>query len=303
MKKILLLTCAIVFIPYIITSIFFRDDEIKFIYKSNMQVRVKNVETNEITNIPFEDYIVGVLAGEMPVSFEMEALKAQAVAARSYVMKQMVYNRNKEYDVVNTVKNQVYLDDEYLKKTWKDEYTTKINKLKMAVLETYNEYLEYDGEVVEAMFFSTSVGKTENSEEVFSSKKPYLRSVDSSWDSISPVFEVKYTFKLDDFYERLNIEYNDILKLETIEQTSTGRIKKIKINGILFDGSTVVNKLNLKSNHFTIEQKDKIINITTKGYGHGVGMSQYGAQAMALKGYNYKEILEHYYNGTDIKKI
>ena len=303
MKKILLLTCAIIFIPYIITSVFFRDDEIKFIYKSNMQVRVKNVETNEITNIPFEDYIVGVLAGEMPVSFEMEALKAQAVAARSYVMKQMVYNRDKEYDVVNTVKNQVYLDDEYLKKTWKDEYTTKINKLKMAVLETYNEYLEYDGEVVEAMFFSTSVGKTENSEEVFSSKKPYLRSVDSSWDSISPVFEVKYTFKLDDFYERLNIEYNDILKLETIEQTSTGRIKKIKINGILFDGSTIVNKLNLKSNHFTIEQNDKIINITTKGYGHGVGMSQYGAQAMALKGYNYKEILEHYYNGTDIKKI
>ena len=303
MKKILLLTCIIIFIPYIITSIFFRNDEIKFIYKSNMQVRVKNVETNEITNIPFEDYIVGVLAGEMPVSFEVEALKAQAVAARSYVMKQMIYNRDKEYDVVNTVKNQVYLDDEYLKKTWKDEYTTKINKLKMAVLETYNEYLEYDGEVVEAMFFSTSVGKTENSEEVFSSKKPYLRSVDSSWDSISPVFEVKYTFNLNEFYERLNIEYNDILKLETIEQTSTGRIKKIKINGILLEGSTVVNKLNLKSNHFTIEQKDKIINITTKGYGHGVGMSQYGAQAMALKGYSYKEILEHYYGGTDIKKI
>lgn len=303
MKKILLLTCTIIFIPYIITSIFFRNDEIKFIYKSNMQVRVKNVETNEITNIPFEDYIVGVLAGEMPVSFEMEALKAQAVAARSYVMKQMVYNRDKEYDVVNTVKNQVYLDDDYLKKTWKDEYTTKINKLKMAVLDTYNEYLEYDGEVVEAMFFSTSVGKTENSEEVFSSKKPYLRSVDSSWDSISPVFEVKYTFNLNEFYEKLNIEYNDILKLETIEQTSTGRIKKIKINGILFEGSTVVNNLNLKSNHFAIEQKDKTINITTKGYGHGVGMSQYGAQAMALKGYNYKEILEHYYNGTDIKKI
>jgi len=303
MKKLLLLTCAIIFIPYIITSIFFREDEIKFIYKSNMQVRVKNVETNEITNIPFEDYIVGVLAGEMPVSFEMEALKAQAVAARSYVMKQMVYNRDKEYDVVNTVKNQVYLDDDYLKKTWKEDYTTKINKLKMAVLETYNEYLEYDGEVVEAMFFSTSVGKTENSEEVFSSKKPYLRSVDSSWDSISPVFEVKYTFNLNEFYEKLNIKYNDILKLETIEQTSTIKIKKIKINNILFEGSTVVNNLNLKSNHFAIEQKDKTINITTKGYGHGVGMSQYGAQAMALEGYNYKEILSHYYGGTNIKKI
>lgn len=303
MKKILLLTCLIIFIPYIIVTIFIQDDEIKLIYHSNMSIRVKKVDTNEIVSVPFEDYIIGVLAGEMPVNFEIEALKAQAVAARSYVMKQMAYNKDKEYDVVDTVKNQVYLDEEYLKQAWKEEYTTKINKIKTAVLETYNEYLEYDGEVVEAMFFSTSVGKTENSEEVFSSAKPYLRSVDSSWDSISPAYEINYSFTLQDFYNKLNLEYNDKITLEPIEKTSTGRIKKIKINNVSFDGAKVVSSLNLKSNYFIIEQDNDTVNITTKGYGHGVGMSQYGAQAMALKGYNYKEILSHYYQGTSIKKI
>ena len=153
------------------------------------------------------------------------------------------------------------------------------------------------------MFFSTSVGKSENSEEVFSSAKPYLRSVDSYWDSISPAYEVNYTFTLDEFYNKLNLEYKETIELEKIQTTSTGRVKQIKINNVLFEGSTVVKNLNLKSNYFDITQNNDIVNITTKGYGHGVGMSQYGAQAMALEGYNYKEILSYYYQGTNIKKI
>lgn len=303
MKKILLLTCLIILIPYLVILLFVKDDEIRLIYNSNMSVRVKKVETNEIILVPFEDYIIGVLAGEMPSNFEMEALKAQAVAARSYVMRQMAYNKDKEYDVVNTIQNQVYLEPEYLKKVWKEDYTSKINKIKTAVLETYNEYLDYNGEVVEAMFFSTSVGKTENSEEVFSAKKPYLRSVDSTWDEISPAYEINYSFKLDEFYKKLGLDYNDKINIEIIDTTSTGRVKKIKINNKLYEGSEVVTKLNLKSNYFIIEQEGNMVYITTKGYGHGVGMSQYGAQAMALKGYNYKEILSYYYQGTSIKKI
>ena len=303
MKRILLLTCLIVLIPYLVVNFFIKDNEIKFKYTSNMVVRVKQEETDEIIKVPFEEYIVGVLAGEMPISFNIEALKAQAVAARSYVMKKMEYNKNKEYDVVDTVMNQVYLDDEYLKSVWKDDYIDNINKIKKAVLETHNEYLEYDGEVIDAMFFSTSVGYTENSEEVFTNKLPYLQSVSSTWDEISPVYEVNYTFSLEDFYSKLGISYQPTIKLETIETTSTGRTKKIKINDVFFDGNTVVNKLNLKSNYFTIRQDDQNVYITTKGYGHGVGMSQYGAQAMALKGYKYDEILKYYYQGTTIKKI
>ena len=301
MKKILLLTCIIIFIPYIIVNLFIKDEEIKFKYTSNIMVRVK--QDDEIIKVPFEDYIVGVLAGEMPVSFELEALKAQAVAARSYVMKKMQANIDKEYDVVDTVMNQVYLGDEHLQEVWKDDYTNNINKIKQAVMETFNEYLEYDGEIVDAMFFSTSVGATENSEEVFTSKVPYLRSVDSTWDSISPVYEVNYTFSLEEFYNKLNLNYSETLNIELLDTTSTGRVKKLKINGVTLEGNTVVTNLKLKSNHFTIKLDNNKIYITTKGYGHGVGMSQYGAQAMALKGYKYDEILKYYYQGVEIKKI
>lgn len=300
MKKILFLVCIIVLIPFIVVSLFTNKKEIKFNYISNLQVRVK--QDDKIIKVNLEDYVVGVLAGEMPIDFEMEALKAQAVAARSYVLKKMSYN-NKDYDVVDTVTNQVYLDEEYLKKVWGKDYKTKINKLKQAVLETSYEYLDYKGSIADAMFFSTSVGKTENSEEVFTNKVPYLQSVSSSWDEISPVYSLNYTFKLNEFYKKLNLEYNDLVNIEVIESTSTGRVKKIKINGSLFDGNVVVTKLNLKSNHFTIRQDGDTINIVTKGYGHGVGMSQYGAQGMALDGYTYKQILNHYYAGTTIKKI
>lgn len=303
MKKILLLTCLIIFIPYIIVSLFIKEENIKFKYSSNMVVRVKQTDSEEVIKIPFEDYIVGVLAGEMPISFEIEALKAQAVAARSYVMKKMEYNKDKVYDVVDTVLNQVYLDDEHLRAVWKDDYNNNINKIKKAVLETHNEYLEYDGKVVDAMFFSTSVGFTENSEEVFPNEVPYLRSVESKWDEISPVYEVNYSFDLKDFYQKLDLDYNDKVNLEVIDKTSTGRIKKIKINNKLFDGSEVVNKLELRSNHFTINQNNDKVHIVTKGYGHGVGMSQYGAQGMALEGYKYDEILKHYYQDVKIKKF
>ena len=302
MKKVLLLTFAVVFIPFFIINFFIKTDDVKFIYTSNMSVRVKNIDTGNISSVPFEDYIVGVLAGEMPVSFEIEALKAQAVAARSYVMKQMVYNKDKDYDVVNTVMNQVYLTEDYLKSVWKDEYVTKINKIKTAVLQTYNEYLDYNGNVAEAMFFSTSVGYTENSEEVFVSEVPYLRSVSSTWDDISPVYEVNYTFALSDFYKKLNLEYRDKVYYDVLDKTSTGRIEKIRINGVVFTGGEVVTALNLKSNHFVITRDGNNVKIVTKGYGHGVGMSQYGAQGMAKEGYNYKEILSHYYVDTNIKK-
>lgn len=301
MKKILFLIAIIILIPLIIVRFFNVEKEIEFEYVSNLNVRVKR--DDGIISVPLEDYIVGVLAGEMPIEFDIEALKAQAVAARSYVLKRMDYNKDKEYDVVDTVMNQVYLDSDYLKSVWKDDYIAKINKLKTAVLETNYQYLDYNGQIADAMFFSTSVGATENSEEVFSNKIPYLQSVSSTWDSISPVYELHYTFDLKDFYNKLGLEYSDNLNIEIVDSTSTGRVKTIYINEKKFDGSKVVGALNIKSNCFTIKKEDNKIYITTKGYGHGVGMSQYGAQGMALNGYKYDEILKYYYQGVTIKKI
>ena len=302
-KKILLFSSLVIFIPFIIVITFIKDDEIVFNFSQNSIVRVYNEQTNNIKHIPIEEYVVGVLAGEMPVEFELEALKAQAVAARSYVMKQMERNIKKEYDVVDTVINQVYLDKEQLMSVWKNSYTENINKIKTAVLQTKGEYVSYKGKVAEALFFSTSPGKTENSEEIFTNKVPYLRSVESSWDEISPVYNTNKTYTLEEFYSLLNIDYEEKLNIEVIRKTSTGRIKKIKINGKELTGSYVCSKLSLKSTYFEIIKEDNKIIIKNKGYGHGVGMSQYGAQGMAKEGYSYKEILKHYYTNIEIKKI
>ena len=303
MKKILLLTFLVIMIPFAIVNIFTKTDEIKFHYITNKVIRVKDVSKNVVISVPFEDYIKGVLAGEMPANFELEALKAQAVAARSYALVRISQNQSKEYDVVNTTDNQVYLTDEVLKEKWKNEYVSKINKIKKAVNDTKGEYLSYDGKVVEALFFSTSTGKTENSEEVFSSKVPYLRSVVSKWDEESPVYMDTSIFTLSDFYQKLNLKYNEKLDYKILETTSTGRIKKIIINGQEFNGRDFASKLKLRSNYFSITQNGNNITINTKGYGHGVGMSQYGAQAMALNGYKYNEILKYYYQGVEIFKI
>lgn len=304
MKKILFFCFLIIFIPYLIVTIFIEDKEIKFKFESNMKVRVKHEDTGEIESVPFEEYITGVLAGEMPVSFHIEALKAQALAARSYVMKKMEYNVNKDYDVVDTIMNQVYLSDDYLKSVWNETYDEKINKIKTAVMETKGEYVSYNGKVAETFFFSTSVGATENSGEIFEAQLPYLVSVESMWDAeVSPLYSTDKKISLEEFYNSLGLPYSSNLEIEKIKTTATGRIKKIKINGKTFSGSEVLNALNLRSSFFEITQNGNSVNINVKGYGHGVGMSQYGAEGMAKHGYTYDEIIKHYYTGVDIKKI
>lgn len=303
MKKILLFFLLILLIPYITVSLLFSGEEKEFLFVKNEYVRVLRKETNEIVNVPLEEYVMGVVAGEMPVSFEIEALKAQAVAARTYVMYQMIKNENKDYDVVDTVMNQVYLDSVDLKKKWGNNYQKYIKKIKEAVESTAYQYILYNGQIAETLFFSTSVGYTENSEEIFVSKVPYLRSVESSWDSISPVFLENTTYTIDEFLDRLNLEKSDVLSVKIIDTTSTGRINKIKINNNIYTGKQVANLLNIRSSHFEIKENNGVVKISTKGYGHGVGMSQYGAQGMAKEGYSYDEILKYYYTGIEIKKI
>lgn len=305
MKKIFFATLLIILIPYILITVFIKEpEEVKFKYMSNMTIRIKRNSTGNIDVVPIEEYIVGVVSGEVPISFEMDALKAQAVAARSYVLKQLEYNKNKDYDVVDTVMNQVYLDSDQLKNRWGNDYESNLNKAKAAVLETKGEYLDCNGSVVEALFFSTSTGYTENSGEVFPTQQPYLKSVASMWDAdVSPVFNDYFHFSLADFYRLLDVEYRDNVYVEVISTTSTGRIKQIKINNKVFSGNQVQYLLGLRSTFFTITQNGNSVDINTKGFGHGVGMSQYGAEGMALNGYKYDEILKYYYQGVEIKKI
>ena len=306
MKKIIIFTIILIFIPFFIIKIFNINniEEIQLKYINNINVRVKRLETNEIQTIPLEEYVAGVLAGEMPIYFDLEALKAQAVASRSYVLKRIEYNKNNEYDVVDSVLNQVYLDNEHLKEAWQEDYTKNINKIRLAVNQTIDQYLEYDGQIIDALFFSTSNGYTEDSDLVFNLELPYLKSVESSWDEeTSSVFNSTTTMSLQEFYERLNLKYQDKLIIEILQRSNTNRVLKLKINNQEFNGRTLYEKLGLRSTDFEIIQNNTNVEIKTKGYGHGVGMSQYGAQGMALKGYKYDEILKHYYTGTNINKI
>ena len=303
MKKILLFSFLFIIIPFIIISLYvIYPNEQEFKFTRNTMVKVYRTKTKEIEVVPLEEYVMGVVAGEMPASFNKEALKAQAVAARSYIMYKISKNKNTKYDVVDTVTNQVYLNDSELKKKWGKNYEEYKTKIKSAVSDTAYQYITYNGQIAEALFFSTSSGRTENSEDVFVSKVHYLKSVDSSWDKISPVFSVQEEFEINDFLKKLHLDNTNKVNIKVLNKTSSGRVQKISVNGTTFTGSNFVNLLGLRSVNFSVNVDKKII-ITTKGYGHGVGMSQYGAEGMARAGYTYDEILKHYYTDVKIEKI
>ena len=305
MKKIIIFILLLIFIPFFIVIIYNKNyKEISLNYINTRYIRVKRMASGNIETIPLEEYIVGVLAGEMPISFDLEALKAQAVASRSYALKRMEYNINNDYDVIDSIMNQVYLDNDYLKNAWNNNYIKNINKLRQAVNATIDEYLEYDGKIVDAMFFSTSNGYTEDSGNIFNFDCEYLKSVESPWDeTVSSAFITKKNISLTEFYQKLSLPYNKNLNIEIIKRSTTGRILLLKINNQEFKGTDVYNKLSIRSTDFSIQLEGNYVMVTTKGYGHGVGMSQYGALGMAKKGYTYDEILKHYYSNVNLTKL
>lgn len=308
MKNIYKLTIIIIAIPFFIVF-FLVKEEIKkqkpeIIIDSSINVRVKRESYNRIDNVNLEMYVLGVVAGEMPIIFDVEALKAQAVASRTYVLKRLDSNKNIEYDVTDTTQNQVYKDINQLKEKWDNDYNNNIFKISLAVMDTKGEYLTFDEKIIDALFFSTSNGYTENSEDFFVTSIPYLRSVASEWDKkYSPVFNSQKTLSLNEFCINLNIKCNNMISVNNVIKSTSGRIVKLNINNKSFTGREIKNILKLKSNDFEIIQNNELITIKTKGYGHGVGMSQYGAFGMAMNGFKYKEILSYYYKDTKIKNI
>ncbi len=306
MKKIFLFTLLIIIIPLLIVGLSNSEDiiiKIKYGSISNKVIKVKRNKTNEIVEVPLEEYVIGVVAGEMPASFNIEALKAQAVASRTYALKKSESSKN-DYDVVDTTSNQVYIDYDEMKEKWQNNYDMYVSKVKEAVAQTKGEVVLYNNNLIDAMFFSTSNGYTENSEDVFSSNMPYLVSVDSSWDKEeSPVFSSTKEVSKSEFLFNLGLDTKDSINIESIEKTNTGRVKTIVINGKKFESSKIRSAFDLKSTSFTINVNNDKVVFNVNGYGHGVGMSQYGANGMAKAGYKYNDILTHYYKNCDIKKI
>lgn len=255
-------------------------------------VKVAVTIDNNVNYVDLDDYLLGVVAGEMPANFETEALKAQVVASRTFV-----YNRNLSVD--NTTNSQVYLSEDKMKENWGNKYDEYYQKITSAIRETKNEVMKYQGDYISALFFSSSNGYTENVEDYFeSSPLPYLRSVDSHWDlTIDPKNTRQASFTKQELKEKFDCKDIDF---NIIAYKKSGRVATLSVGGKNYSGRQVREKLGLSSSCFTVEYVNNKYVFTTKGSGHGVGMSQYGAQGMALEGADYKEILNHYYTNIEI---
>lgn len=182
---------------------------------------------------------------------------------------------------------------------------TNLAKLKTAIAATEGQILVYDGKPIEALFFSTSNGFTENSEDYFTSTIPYLKSVESPWDKqFSPKFENQITMSVQNFERVLGVKLDEGKVIgSSISKTTGNRVKSIDINGKKLSGKDIRVKLKLNSSDFVLERDGNKVLISTKGNGHGVGMSQYGANGMALGGQKYKDIIEYYYKGVEMASL
>ncbi|SFJ26186.1 stage II sporulation protein D [Paenibacillus sp. UNC496MF] len=273
-------------------------------------VSVYLTKDKRIEHMPIELYVRGVLAGEMPVDFELEALKAQAIAARTYIYRRLLTGdrsglggeREKEADVDDTVMNQAYIPLSALLNRWSgNEKDANLGKLNEAVEQTKGLIVTYGGQPIEASFFSTSNGYTENASDYWNLDLPYLRSVASPWDkALSPKYEQTVTMKLKDAAAKLGLTASEVRGMRIGSTTPGERVKDVRAGGGTLTGREIREKLSLASSDFSWTIDGNEISITTKGYGHGVGMSQWGADGMAKEGATAREILAHYYTGTKV---
>ena len=300
-NKILL---GVVVVLSIVTLVVVSKKEANHSFFNNEEtIKVKTKE-EKIEELKLEDYLIGVLAAEMPASFEEEALKAQAVASRSYAMYKIIHNENEEYDILTDVTNQSYITNEEMKTKWSNNYDYYLNKITNAVQNTEKEVMYYNGEIIEAFYFAMSNGATEDAQSVFQQELPYIKAVTSSWDNESlNNFQVTKTFTKENFCNSLKLEECNRINIDNINYSGSHRIRNLTINNKEFLGTELRTLLDLRSTDFDIDIDGSEIIITTKGYGHGVGMSQYGANGMAKEGYDYKDILNYYYNDITINKM
>lgn len=282
-------------------------------------IKIYNAKSGNVEEIGLEEYVKGVVAAEMPGEFHIEALKAQGVAARTYAISRTIrysqgHPAHPDAPICTGIHCQAYLSYDQLKDihgdSWIENYWGKIEE---AVDSTKGLGIFYAGEIIESMYHSTSGGRTEDIKDVFASEVPYLKSVLSPNEEGAPKFKNLLTLTTDEFVAKIKNKYPEVKidkdniaeKIKLIEKTSTGRVKKIAIDGNLLDGSELRDLFGLNSTNFKISLDNKlnIIEIETYGYGHGIGMSQWGANGMGKEGSNYQEILKHYYTGVDIKPI
>ena len=275
------------------------------------QIPVYDHREDRLILMDFEKYIIGVVGAEMPTDYAPEALKAQAVAARTYALRKILKSRCATHPEAAICTNskccQAYISESRMEERWGDAAGMKYNILAEAVMSTEGEVLCYNGEVIDAMFHACSGGITENSENVYSNALPYLRGVESPYEE--PMRTQTVTVSYADAVVKINAVYpeagvteeNVRSAIEISEFYPSGRVKTVQLGTLELAGKRLRNVFDLQSAMYEMTQSEDGFTFSVKGYGHGVGMSQNGANGMAQHGATYEEILKHYYTGVTIE--
>ena len=282
--------------------------------ESAESVFVYDKARDEVIEMNKSQYLKEVVSAEMPADFEKEALKAQAVAARSYLDARISTNNPKDKENVHkgapvctdSTHCKAWIPEEKRRELWGSDADKNWAKISLAVEETAGEVMTYDGEIISAVFHSTSSGKTEASKDVWGGERPYLISVESPGDKHSPKYKSEAELSLEEFksISAQNIPGVDFSKeiVGEILRSEAGGILEISIGGVKIKGTEFRKIFGLRSTNVNISIDESLVHFDVTGYGHGVGMSQYGANYLAAEGKSYQDILKTYYTGIEIVK-
>ena len=270
-------------------------------------VKVASANSNNITEMSLREYLIGVIAAEINPAYHEEAIKAQIVAAHTKLEYTKLHKTDilKDADITDSpASHQGFLSEDEQKEKWGDNYKVYRAKIEECVDETINIILTYENEPINAVFHAISNGQTENASDVWGGDYPYLVSVQSAGDKLSTAYKSEVAVTSEEFKKKINDKSVDLSEnpekwVKKITNTDTGMVKEIVIGNKSFKGTEIRTLFGLKSSTFAIKHSDGNFIFTVCGYGHGVGMSQYGANHMAQQGFSYKEILNHYYQNTE----
>ena len=288
---------------------------IDYDYKRYDTIKLLHADTGEIEKLPLDTYLLGVVSAEMPANFEQEALNAQALVARTYTIYSIVHNQDKhgEADICDDSNCcQAWISKEDRMARWEEaERESNWRKIEVAVNTTAGRIITYNGEVIDAFFHSNSGGTTEAPVNVWGGTNyPYLQSVETAGEDAYSQYSSEVVLTKEELQNKIlakhsdfTIDYNQSDCIQILEYTESGRVKTIKIGNLNLSGVEVRSTLGLKSANFEVTIDGDNIKFAVKGYGHGVGMSQTGADSMAKSGSNYEEIVKHFYTGVEITEM
>ena len=283
--------------------------------KSSQNIKLLHTNTNTVEEVPLEEYLYGVVSAEMPASFEKEALKAQAIVARTYTIYKIQNNNGKHQDADicdNSACCQAWISKENRMSRWnEDERDSNWNKIVDAVNSTSGKIVTYEGKAINAFFHSNSGGKTETTLNVWGgSGYPYLQTVETAGEDTYSQYASELVISKEDFISKFREKHSEFVIdfskedcIKILEYTDGNRVKKVKIGNLEVSGVEVRTVLGLRSANFNVEVQENNIKFSVIGYGHGVGMSQTGADSMAKQGSNCEEIIKHFYTGVEIENL